>query len=113
MNSKSKKADQRVVKNSKQNADQRIILIAKNCELLILLENSVQSIIMPVKNKINIRNIDIFRSKDALEKKTRKRTRVFAKTQKTQLHLRKITQVAYGKRLKNADVRAFLREKRA
>ena len=48
-----------------------------------------------------------------LEKKTRKRTRVFAKTQKTQLHLRKITQVAYGKRLKNAGVRAFLREKRA
>ena len=32
------------------------------CELLLLLENSVQIIIMPVKNKVNIKNTDIFRS---------------------------------------------------
>tara|TARA_B100000470_G_scaffold153617_1_gene119784 strand:+ start:292 stop:474 length:183 start_codon:yes stop_codon:yes gene_type:complete len=32
------------------------------CELLILFENSVKSIIVPVKNKVNIKNTDIFRS---------------------------------------------------
>ena len=59
---KDKEADQRVIKNNKKDADQTVIFIAMYCELLILFENSVKSIIVPVKNKVNIKNTDIFRS---------------------------------------------------
>ena len=58
-----KKADHRVIKNNKKKADQSVIFIAGYCELLIiLLENSVQSIVVPVKNNVNISNTEVFRN---------------------------------------------------